>query len=317
MTQPTRFALLGAAGYVAPRHMKAIKEIGGDLVAAMDPSDSVGVLDSYFPDAQFFVELERFDRHLDKLRRAGDPVRYVSICSPNHLHDAHVRFALHGGADAICEKPLVLNPWNIDALADVEASTGRAISTIMQLRLHPDVLALRDRLMADGDRVHEVDVSYVTSRGAWYQVSWKGDTAKSGGVATNIGVHFFDLLIFLFGPVVRNVIHCRQADRMAGYLELERAKVRWFLSVDRGDLPPSVVEKQSTYRSITVDGEELELSGNFADLHATSYREILDGRGFGLDDVRPSIEIVAALRDLELAPGAPGKHPFLDALGSS
>lgn len=306
----TSFALIGAAGYVAPRHMKAIKEIGGDLVAVLDPANSIGVIDSYFPDARFFVEFERFDRHVDKLYRCGDRIDYVSICSPNYLHDAHSRFALRSGADAICEKPLVLNPWNIDGLAEMERDTGHKVYTILQLRLHPAIIELKKRMDARLDRIHDVDLSYITSRGRWYQVSWKGDEHKSGGVATNIGIHFYDMLGFVFGKLQRNVTHLRDGQRSAGYLEFERARVRWFLSVNREDLPLQVRDKQSTYRSITVDGEEIEFSGGFADLHTESYRTILAGKGFGLDVVRPSVELVAAVRSMDLTPRIGEQHPF-------
>ena len=305
-----RFALIGAAGYVAPRHMKAIKDVGGDLIAACDPSDSVGIVDSHFPDARFFVEFERFDRHIDKLRRKGESVNYVSICSPNYLHDAHARFALRSDADAICEKPLVLNPWNIDGLAEMENDTGHRVHTILQLRLHPAIIALRKRIDAQQGRVHDVDLTYVTARGRWYHVSWKGDTSKSGGIATNIGVHFYDMLGFVFGKLTRSVVHLRKPERAAGYLEFEWARVRWFLSVDRGDLPNHVRENQSTYRSIAVDGEDVEFSGGFADLHTESYKAILKGHGFGLDVVRPSIELVSEIRRAELEPNAGERHPF-------
>ncbi len=309
MTQH-KFALIGAAGYVAPRHMKAIKEIGGVLVAAYDPNDSVGIIDSHFPDARFFVEFERFDRHIDKLRRGGNRVDYFSICSPNYLHDAHVRFALRSDADAICEKPLVLNPWNIDGLAEMEVDTGRKVHTILQLRHHPAIIELKRKIGMQPDRIHDVDLTYITSRGRWYHVSWKGDAGKSGGIATNVGVHFYDMLGFVFGKPTRNVAHLREGQRAAGYMEFERARVRWFLSVDRNDLPEHVQGKQSTYRSITVDDEEVEFSGGFADLHTESYKAILDGRGFGLDVVRPSIELVSAIRQMELEPHAGERHPF-------
>jgi UDP-N-acetyl-2-amino-2-deoxyglucuronate dehydrogenase len=306
------FALIGAAGYVAPRHMKAIKAIGGDLKVTFDPNDSVGVIDSYFPEASFFVEFERFDRHIDKLRRRGEKIDYVSICSPNYLHDAHARFALRSEADAICEKPLVLNPWNIDGLADMERATGRKISTIMQLRLHPAIRELKKKIDASAKNEFAIELTYVTSRGRWYHTSWKGDEAKSGGIATNIGVHFFDLLAYLFGPAGRNIAHLRQRERAAGYLECGRAKVRWFLSVDRHDIPSPAVNGKTTYRSITIDGEEVEFSDGFTDLHTVSYQEILDGRGFGLDEVRPSIDIVSAFRSGALEPRAGERHPFVD-----
>jgi UDP-N-acetyl-2-amino-2-deoxyglucuronate dehydrogenase len=308
----TTFALIGAAGYVAPRHMRAMREVGGSLVVAYDPNDSVGVLDSHFPDAHFFVEFERFDRHVDKLRRRGNPVTYVSICSPNYLHDAHCRFALRSGADAICEKPLVLNPWNIDGLADIERDTGRRISTILQLRLHPSIAALRARFAASPRR-HHVTLTYIASRGRWYHASWKGEDAKSGGVATNIGVHFFDMLTFVFGAVRRNVAHLREAERAAGFLECERADVRWFLSVDRNDLPAEVQATRTTFRAVTVDGEAIEFSDGFTDLHTRSYQEVLAGRGFGLDEVRPSIEIVSTFRSLPIRPAAGEAHPMVAA----
>ncbi|MBR1214337.1 Gfo/Idh/MocA family oxidoreductase [Bradyrhizobium sp. JYMT SZCCT0180] len=304
------FALIGAAGYVAPRHMKAIHAVGGDLKVAYDPNDSVGILDSHFPDANFFTEFERFDRHIDKLRRRGDKIDHVSICSPNHLHDAHCRFALRSGADAICEKPLVLNPWNIDGLAEIERDTGRKISTILQLRLHPAILALRERFATSNKR-HKVELSYVASRGRWYYASWKGEDAKSGGVATNIGVHFFDMLSFIFGNVKRNEAYLREPERAAGYLECARADVSWFLSVDRNDLPGEVQGKKTTFRSITVDGEEIEFSEGFTDLHTRSYEEIVAGRGFGLDEVRSSIDIVSTFRSAPITSGREWRHPAM------
>ena len=307
----TSFALIGAAGYVAPRHMRAIKAVGGKLRVAFDPNDSVSVIDSYFPDASFFVEFERFDRHIDKLRRRAEKIDFVSICSPNYLHDAHCRFALRSDADAICEKPLVLNPWNIDGLAEIEKDTGRRISTILQLRLHPAIKALRERVQASAQNEIELDLTYITSRGRWYHSSWKGDDPKSGGVATNIGVHLFDMLTFVFGPPQRNIVHLRQRERAAGYLECGRARIRWFLSVDRNDLPPAVVQDKTTYRSILLNGEEIEFSDGFTDLHTRSYEEILAGRGFGLEDVRPSVEIVSSFRSRPEEPQAGERHPFV------
>jgi UDP-N-acetyl-2-amino-2-deoxyglucuronate dehydrogenase len=303
------FALIGAAGYVAPRHMKAIHVVGGDLKVAYDPNDSVGILDSHFPDAHFFTEFERFDRHVDKLRRRGEKIDYVSICSPNHLHDAHCRFALRSGADAICEKPLVLNPWNIDGLAEIERETGRRISTILQLRLHPAIIALREKFAKSNER-HKVSLTYIASRGRWYHASWKGEEAKSGGVATNIGVHFFDMLSFVFGGVRRNEAHLREPERAAGFLECERADVSWFLSVDGNDLPASVKGKKTTFRSITVDDDEVEFSEGFTDLHTRSYEEIVAGRGFGLDEVRPSIDIVSRFRKAPVTGDNCLIHPF-------
>lgn len=305
----TTYALIGASGYIAPRHMKAIRDTGGDLVVAYDPNDSVGILDSHFPDAHFFTEFERFDRHVDKLRRRGERLDYVSIASPNYLHDAHCRFALRSGADVICEKPLVLNPWNIDGLAEVERDMGKRIYSILQLRLHPAIIALRDKFR-NSTKKHTVELTYCTSRGRWYHASWKGDDSKSGGVATNIGVHFFDMLSFVFGKVQNNIAHLRTPERAAGFIECERANVSWFLSVDRNDLPANVQGKKTTYRSITVDGEEVEFSEGFTDLHTRSYEEVLAGNGFGLSEVRPSIEIVSAFRTQPIAPRSGSVHPF-------
>lgn len=310
--QSKAYALVGAGGYIAPRHLRAIKETGGSLAAALDPSDSVGIMDSYFPDTRFFTEFERFDRYVDRLTREGRPLDFISICSPNYLHDAHIRFALRSGADAICEKPLVLNPWNLDGLAAIEKSSGKRINTILQLRLHPAIIALRDEIAkSDPGKIHDVDLTYVTSRGRWYYVSWKGDESKSGGIATNIGVHFFDMLAFVFGPLQRNVVHHRAMDCSAGYLEYQRARVRWFLSINVRDVPEAVAAKQKTFRSITVDGREIEFSDGFTDLHTLSYREIIAGRGFPLADVRPSIEAVAGIRTAEIALGKGEQHPFL------
>jgi UDP-N-acetyl-2-amino-2-deoxyglucuronate dehydrogenase len=302
------FALIGAAGYIAPRHMKAMQAVGGELKVAFDPNDSVGIIDSYFPQAAFFTEFERFDRHIDKLRRKNERIDYVSICSPNYLHDAHIRFGLRSGAHAICEKPLVLNPWNIDGLAEIERETGRRVSTILQLRLHAAIVELRKRV-AESDRRHSCDLTYITSRGNWYHASWKGDASKSGGVATNIGVHFFDMLSFVFGPARRQQAHLREASRAAGHLSFEKADVRWFLSVDSNDLPDSAKGKKTTYRSIVIDGEELEFSDGFTDLHTRSYEEILAGNCYGLDDVRPCIEVVSQFRGLPLTGGGE-RHPF-------
>jgi UDP-N-acetyl-2-amino-2-deoxyglucuronate dehydrogenase len=309
------FALIGAAGYIAPRHMQAIKATGNQLLAAFDPNDSVGIIDSHFPNADFFTEFERFDRHVDLRRRAGNggQIDYVAICSPNYLHDSHMRFALRSGADAICEKPLVLNPWNIDGLLDIERDTGKRVNTILQLRLHPAIIALREQVQrGPQDRKHEVDLAYVTSRGHWYLQSWKGDPKKSGGIATNIGVHFFDMLHYIFGALQRNVVHLASETKAAGYLEYENARVRWFLSVDIEDVPAALRESgQRTYRSITVDGQEIEFSGGFTDLHNRSYEEILAGRGFGLEENRVAIETVSAIRNGKPVPRADDAHPFL------
>ncbi len=311
-----KFALIGAAGYIAPRHMKAIKETGNDLVAAMDRCDSVGIIDSYFPEASFFTEFERFDRFVDKWHREnGRRIEYVSIASPNYLHDAHIRFALKSGADAICEKPLVLNPHNIDQLKIIEEETGKRVYNILQLRLHPSIIALRDRvrreLAENPDKTYEIDLTYLTSRGKWYFISWKGDEAKSGGIASNIGVHFYDMLTWIFGDVQENVVHLKTPYANAGYLRLKHARVRWFLSVVYDYIPDAIkAQGQRTYRSITVDGEEIEFSGGFTDLHTRSYEEILAGNGFGLDEAYGSIETVSTIRRLEPV-GLKGEyHPF-------
>ena len=310
----TSFALIGASGYIAPRHMRAIKDTGGALRVAFDPNDSVGVIDSFFPQAHFFTEFERFDRHVDKMRRRNERIDYVSVCSPNYLHDAHIRFGLRSGSDVICEKPLVLNPWNIEGLYEIERESGRKINTILQLRLHPAIIALREKVQAS-NKIHSVDLTYITSRGRWYHASWKGDVAKSGGVATNIGVHFFDMLSFVFGPLQAQTANLRDDNRAGGVLQYEKANVRWFLSVDSDDLPDDVKGKQTTYRSITVDGEEVEFSGGFTDLHTLSYQEILAGRGYGLEDVRPSIEVVSAFRTAPLVPSGE-RHPFVARLAA-
>ncbi|WP_348655573.1 Gfo/Idh/MocA family oxidoreductase [uncultured Sulfitobacter sp.] len=307
-----RFALIGAAGYIAPRHMGAIRDTGNDLVAALDPNDSVGIIDSHFPEADFFTEFERFDRHIDKQRREGNGIDYVSICSPNYLHDSHMRFALRSDADAICEKPLVLNPWNIDGLMEIENDTGRKVNTILQLRVHPAITELRERILrGPKDKKHEVDLTYITSRGHWYLQSWKGNEKRSGGIATNIGVHFFDMLHFIFGKLQDNKVHLSEDTRAAGYLEYEHGRVRWFLSIDVNDVPAPVREQgQRTFRSITVDGEEIEFSGGFTDLHTRSYQEILAGNGFGLEENRVAIETVAHIRQASSEAGG-DQHPFV------
>lgn len=310
------FALIGAAGFVSPRHMRAIKDTGNNLVAVLDKFDQVGILDSYFPTADFFTEFERFDRHLDKLRRKGTQVDYVSICTPNYLHDSHIRFALRHSADAICEKPLVLNPWNIDALTEIEKETGKKVYTILQLRLHPSIIALRERIRSgDSKQIYNIDLSYITSRGNWYMISWKGDKAKSGGVATNIGIHFFDMLIWIFGNVKKVEVHVSRADVMAGFLELERATVKWFLSINASHLPKEVEQQgKRTYRSITMGSEEIEFSEGFTDLHTESYRSILEGSGFGLADARPSVELVHNIREATLTHPNANAHPFVAGL---
>ncbi|WP_289060252.1 Gfo/Idh/MocA family oxidoreductase [uncultured Zobellia sp.] len=294
------FALIGAAGYIAPRHMKAIKATNNNLITAFDKGDSVGVIDSYFPEADFFVEFERFDRHIEKLKYEKNTyLDYVSICSPNYLHDAHIRFALRSGADAICEKPLVLNPWNVDKLQYVEEKTGKNIYCILQLRVHPSIIALREKVKnAKKDTKFEVDLTHLTSRGHWYQTSWKGDIEKSGGIATNIGVHFYDMLSWIFGDIQENIVHVHENDHAAGYLEFENARVKWFLSINSQYLPKELKDKgQTTYRSITVNGEELEFSGGFTDLHTMVYEDILAGKGYGVGAARTAIEIVHDIRN--------------------
>ena len=296
------FAVIGVGGYVAPRHLKAIQDTGNRLVAAVDPNDSVGILDRYSEDVRYFREIERFDRHLDKLRRGAHEHRidWVSICSPNYLHDAHIRLALRNGANVLCEKPIVINPWNLDALQQLEGETGHRIFTVLQLRVHPQLIALRERLLArPAARRTKVSLSYITSRGPWYHVSWKGSEEKSGGIGTNIGVHFFDLLIWLFGKPVHATLSVKEPSRMRGELELEGADVTWFLSTDRTDLPAEVKEKeQSTYRMITIDGEPVEFSEGFTDLHTEIYRRTLQGSGFGIEDARVSIDLVSRIRSL-------------------
>ena len=306
------FGLIGAAGYIAPRHLKAIKETNNRLLCALDNFDSVGIMDSYFPEAHFFVEFERFDRHIEKLKRNGQFLDYISICTPNYLHDAHIRMALRAGADAICEKPLVLNPWNIDALQEIEAQYNKRIHTILQLRLHPSIIQLKQQINAQQSKTkHEVDLTYITSRGKWYDISWKGDAEKSGGVATNIGVHFFDMLSWIFGAVQDIETHVHEKHKAAGYLEFENARVRWFLSIDAQDLPEDIKQKQQrTYRSITVDGQELEFSNGFTDLHTVSYQEILKGNGFPIAEAKNSIDIIHTIRN-QKATTRFEKHPFV------
>ncbi|PDV99802.1 Gfo/Idh/MocA family oxidoreductase [Candidatus Chloroploca asiatica] len=313
---PKNFAMTGVAGYIAPRHLKAIKETGNRLVAAIDPNDAVGILDQYAFDVRFFTEFERFDRHLEKLRRgpAEQRVHYLSICAPNYLHDAHCRAALRIGADAICEKPLVINPWNLDPLQELEQESGKRIYTILQLRLHPRLIALREQLQqAPRGHRHDVVLTYITARGFWYHISWKGISEKSGGIATNIGIHFFDLLIWLFGDVLEQRVHHNDPQRMGGILELERARVRWFLSVDHRDLPfTAQAGSKTTYRSITIDEQEVEFTAGFTDLHTRVYEDILAGGGFGIDEVRPSIELVHQLRNAPIVTDEPPlRHPLL------
>ena len=293
------FAIIGVGGYVAPRHLKAIAETGNRLVAAYDKSDSVGVIDSYFPEAAFFTELELFDRHCTKQKGTPGQVDMVSVCTPNYLHDSHTRYALRLGADVVCEKPLVLNPWNIDGIRRVEEETGHKVNNILQLRLHPSIVALKKRVdEGPQDKVYDVDLTYITSRGKWYYASWKGDAHKSGGVATNIGVHFYDMLSYIFGDVEENIVHVSSFDRVAGFLRLKKARVRYFLSINPDTLPPEALDNGlRTYRSIRIGEEEFEFSGGFTDLHTESYRQILAGNGFGLDDVRTCIQIVYDIRN--------------------
>lgn len=307
------FALIGASGYIAPRHLKAIKDTKNSLLAALDKFDSVGIIDSYFPEAAFFVETERFGRHLEKLKYdKGIGIDYVSICTPNYLHDSHIRMALRRGADAICEKPLVLNPWNLDALQRMEEETGQKVYNILQLRVHQSIIDLKKKVdAAPKDKIFDVDLTYLTSRGNWYYTSWKGDVSKSGGIATNIGVHFYDMLSWIFGCVKQNTVHIHTHDRAAGYLEFERARVRWFLSINYDVLPKEVKERgQRTYRSISIEGEELEFSGGFTDLHTGVYEDIIVGKGYGLDDARQAIEIVHDIRNSQPVGLKGTYHPF-------
>jgi UDP-N-acetyl-2-amino-2-deoxyglucuronate dehydrogenase len=307
------FALVGVGGYIAIRHVKAIKETGNKLVACLDPFDSVGFLDAHFPNADFFHEFERFDRHVYKLSRTDKKIDYVSICSPNYLHDSHIRFALRNQAHAICEKPLVLNPWNIDALAEIEKESGKKIYNILQLRLHQSIKNLKEKIEnGPKDKIYDIDLAYITSRGKWYHYSWKGDIQKSGGIATNIGIHFFDMLSWIFGEVKSSVVHVSEKDKAAGYLELERARVRWVLSIDENMLPDEIKSKgQRTYRSIKMENEEIEFSDGFTDLHTESYRHILSGKGFGLKEAKPSIQTVFNIRNATPIGITGDYHPLL------
>ena len=310
-----KFALIGAAGYIADRHMKAIKETGNDLVCALDHFDVMGRIDSFFPDAEFFLEIENLDDYMDDLRRMGSPVDFVTICTPNYMHASHIRFALRNGANAICEKPLVVYPEDIRIIRDLEAETGKRVFTILQLRYHPAIIALKKEIEEAGDNMYDIDLSYITTRGKWYLKSWKGDVGKSGGIATNIGIHFFDMITWIFGNVVENRVHIYEPERAAGFLQLERARVRWFLSLDSNDLPPSATEKgQRTYRTIIIDGSEIEYSDGFTDLHTLTYKDILSGGGFGLKDARQSVEIAYTIRNSKNAVIAGDYHPFLKKL---
>ena len=298
------FALIGAGGYIAPRHMRAIKDTGNRLIAALDKHDSVGILDSYFPEADFFTEFERFDRHIEKQKRNGTKTDYVSVCSPNYLHDSHIRFGLRIGADVICEKPVVLNPWNIDALMEIEKETGNRIYTVLQLRLHPAIVALKEKIDAlPPDKKYQIDLNYITCRGHWYRTSWKGDIEKSGGIATNIGVHFFDMLMWIFGDVTDNIVTEHSARSAAGHLELEKASVNWNLSIDPKKLPvEAMVAGLRTYRTLTIDGESFEFSDGFTELHTQSYAEILQGRGFPISETKKAIELVHKIRNYKITP---------------
>lgn len=310
------FALIGAAGYIAPRHLKAIKETGNNLVVAMDVNDSVGIMDSHFPDAEFFTEFEQLSGFVEDLNQNGQKLDYIAICSPNYLHLPHMKFALQNGIDVICEKPLVLNTADLDTLNRYEKEYGAKVNSILQLRLHPSIIALRDKVQAaPAGKVFDVDLTYLTSRGKWYLKSWKGFDEKSGGVATNIGVHFYDMLHFIFGKLQRNVVHFASDYKAAGYLEYEKARVRWFLSIDANDLPEAVKGKKPTYRSITVNGDEIEFSDGFTDLHTTSYAEILAGRGYGIEDARHCVETVNTIRSASIVSSQNGEgHPFLNHL---
>jgi UDP-N-acetyl-2-amino-2-deoxyglucuronate dehydrogenase len=310
----SNFAIIGVGGYVAPRHLKAIRDVGGRLLAAADPRDSVGVLDQYSFDVRFFTEIERLDRHLEKLRRGpeSERVHYLSVCSPNYLHDAHCRLGLRLKANVICEKPLVINPWNLDALESLEAESGHGIYTVLQLRLHPKLLQLREELLSRRDVVHDVELTYITSRGPWYDVSWKASTEKSGGVPTNIGIHLFDLMLWLFGSVKSSRVHLAEARRYGGTIELERANVRWFLSIEPNDLPfPLQAGARTTHRSITVGGSEIEFSDGFGDLHTRVYEKTLGGHGFRIAEARPSIELVHAIRTAPVVRPDADAHPLV------
>ena len=313
---PKNFGLIGVAGYIAVRHLKAIKDTGNNLLASLDNFDSVGILDGYFPQSDFFVEFERFDRHFDKLKRTGTKIDYVSICSPNYLHDSHIRFALRHQAEAICEKPIVLNPWNVDALQEIENETGHRIYSVLQLRLHPKIIELRNKIQnGPKDKVYDIDLTYITSRGNWYYFSWKGNIQKSGGVATNIGIHFFDILSWIFGDTKRNIVHISEPNKAAGYLELDHARIRWLLSLDFNDIPSGIKETgQTTFRSITIEGEEMVFSEGFTDLHTLTYKEILAGRGFGLKDAQQSILTAYTIRNSTPVGLQGDYHPLLKSM---
>ena len=309
------FALIGIGGYIAIRHVKAIKETGNILLAGLDKCDSVGFVDNFFPEMDFFTEFERFDRHIDKLRRLGKKIDYISICSPNYLHDSHIRFALRSNAHAICEKPLVLNPWNVEALKTIENETGKKVNTILQLRHHPSILKLKKEVEHNTEKIYDITLTYITSRGKWYHFSWKGDKTKSGGIATNIGIHFFDMLTWIFGDVEQNIIHYKDDKRNAGFLKLKNANVRWLLSLEYNDIPEQIRKKgYRTFRSITVNNKEIEFSQGFTDLHTTSYQNILEGKGYGLNDAYTSINTVYEIRN-SVPVGLKGDyHPFCNKI---
>ncbi len=311
------FALIGAAGYIAPRHMSAIRNTNNTIIAALDRNDSVGVLDSYFPDAKFFTEFERFDRFIDKFYRSGQSLDFVSICSPNYLHDSHIRFALRSGANAICEKPLVLNPWNLESLKKLEVETGRKIYTILQLRLHPTITKLRKKILSKvTNSKYDVDLTYIAARGNWYQQSWKGDEKKSGGIASNIGVHFFDMLAFIFGEIEESFVHLKTDSYASGYLEFKLARVRWFLSIDYQNIPHKArLAGKRTFRTITINGNELEFSDGFTDLHTQSYKHILSGSGFGVEDNFAAVNLVSEIRRSQVCKKG-DQHPLTKDIDS-
>lgn len=304
------FALIGSAGYIAPKHMKAIKESGNNLVASYDPNDSVGIIDTYFPDSHFFVEFERFDRHLEKLKTQGTPIDYLVVCSPNYLHDAHIRFGLRYGADVICEKPIVLNPWNLDSIKSIQKDTQKSVYSILQLRLHPEIVALKKSIEESSLEKHEVDLTYITARGNWYYTSWKGEISKSGGIATNIGIHFFDMLQWLFGKTTSNEVHLREHDRASGTLNFEKANVNWFLSINK-DLIPAESANKRVHRAIKVNGNEIEFSSGFEDLHTLSYLNILQGKGYTIEDAENSIQLVHAIRNNPIVTPTDSGHDYL------
>jgi len=311
------FAIIGVAGYIAPKHLKAIKETGNNLVAAYDPHDTVGILDSYGDDVDFFTEFERFDRYAEKHKRnpkSEKKIDYITICSPNYLHDAHIRFGLRIGANVICEKPLVLNPWNVDPLADLEKETGRRVYNILQLRVHPSIIELKKRISNEySGKKYNIELSYITARGNWYQNSWKGDVNKSGGIASNIGIHFFDMLMWIFGDVIKKEVYYNTTKKMAGFIELEKAEVNWFLSTDKKDLPDKNKIENKAFRSITINGEEIEFSSGFTDLHTVVYQDILQGGGYGLEDAKPSIQLVNDVRNTTAtSPIRKGSIDFLE-----